>query len=58
MHGAKLLSDLFSSLSGARVVYDKLKHGTKRNDWIIQNAPADLKELADYSNALLKMEIK
>jgi hypothetical protein len=56
VHGAKLLGDLFASLSEARVVYDKVKHGTKLTDWLIQNAPADFGELAAYLKTLLKVE--
>jgi energy-coupling factor transporter ATP-binding protein EcfA2 len=58
VHGAKFLGDLFASLSEARVAYDKVKHGAKLTDWIIQNAPSDLSELAAYLKALLKTESK
>ena len=58
VHGAKLMKDLFTSLSDTRVEYDKVKHGTKLTDWIIQNAPSDFDELAAYLKALLKMEAK
>lgn len=54
VHGAKILGDLFSSLSETRVVYDKVKHGTKLTDWIIQNSPTDFQELADYLKTLLQ----
>ena len=58
VHGAKLLGDLFEKLTDARVVYDKVKHGAKLTDWVIQNAPSDLSELAAYLKALLKTESK
>jgi len=58
VHGAKLLGDIFEKLTDARVVYDKVKHGAKLTDWIIQNAPSDLSELAAYLKALLKTESK
>ena len=56
VHGAKLLGDLFESLSGARVTYDKVKHGAKLTDWIIQNAPSDLSDLAAYLKTLFSTE--
>lgn len=54
VHGAKLLGDLFEKLTDARVVYDKVKHGAKLTDWIIQNTPSDLSDLAAYLKNLLK----
>jgi hypothetical protein len=56
VHGAKLLGDLFSTLTRSRVSYHRVKHGTKLTDWIIQNAPSDLSELAAYIRMLLKPE--
>ncbi len=46
VHGAKVLGDLFRELSEARVVYDKVIHGTALTWWLCDNAPDDLQELA------------
>ncbi len=47
VHGANLLSDLFSSFSEARVAYVKTEHSVNITEWIIENAPEELKEIAD-----------
>jgi hypothetical protein len=52
---AKLLKDLFNDLTETRVCFDKLKHGQKLTDWIIQNSPSDFEELgATLKTALQK----
>lgn len=48
VNAANLLKDLFNDLSEARVCYDKIKHGVKLTDWIIENSPADFQELGDF----------
>jgi hypothetical protein len=45
--GAKVLSELFNKLSETCVAFDKVKHCPMLTDWLIANAPADLREVAD-----------
>lgn len=44
---AKLLKRLFAKLSDSRVQYQKTKHGPLLTEWLVENSPSDLKELAD-----------
>lgn len=44
---AKLLKDLFDDLSQARVAYKKIVHGVALTRWLCENAPEDLREIAD-----------
>lgn len=44
---ARLLKDLFGGLSGSRVAYDKVAHGVALTRWLCENAPEDLREVAD-----------
>lgn len=44
--GAKLMEVLFSSLSEARVAYDKVKHGFEITQWLIEHRPEALQEIA------------
>lgn len=44
---AKLLKDFFNGLSEARVPYDKVQHGVALTRWLCENAPEDLREVAD-----------
>ena len=54
MDAAKLLDALFAGLTEARVCFDKLNHGAKLTDWIIENSPADYDELKDFLDKALK----
>lgn len=45
---ARLLGDLFSSLSENRVSYDKVKHGEALTKWLIAHEPGHLKDLAEF----------
>ncbi len=47
VHGAKVLETLFKELSESRVEYDKVLYGVALTEWIVNNAPTDLKEVAD-----------
>ncbi len=47
VHGAKVLETLFKELSENRVEYDKVLYGVALTEWIVNNAPADLQEVAD-----------
>lgn len=46
--GAKLLEDLFTSLSNGRVTYQKVHHGEALTRWLIDNSPEDLADLANW----------
>jgi predicted ATPase len=46
VHGARVLEDIFTTLSEARVTYDKVADGAKLTRWLCANAPEDLADLA------------
>jgi hypothetical protein len=41
------LEDIFSEFSVTRVTYDKIIYGVALTEWLIENAPDDLREIAD-----------
>lgn len=51
--GAKLLQDLFLSLSEQRVKYDKVKHGYSLTAWICQHTPEEFDEISSAITELL-----
>lgn len=51
--GGRLLDQIFSELSEMRVRYDKVRHGVELTEWLIANAPVDLKEVADLLRDVL-----
>lgn len=53
---AKLLNDLFNTMTETRVCYDKIKHGVKLTDWIIQNSPTDFDELGTFLRRTLQSQ--
>ena len=48
VHGANRLAKIFSELSQNRVVYDKIRHGRKLTQWLVEHKPDSLRELADF----------
>ena len=54
IHGAHLLESLFKSLSGHRVVYDKIAYSVSLTVWLIEHAPEDLRELANLMQTMIK----
>jgi hypothetical protein len=46
VRGANLLTDLFNELSEMRVRYDKVRDGVALTEWLLTNAPEDLREVA------------
>lgn len=54
VHGAKILEDLFSDLSETRVQYEKTKHSVAITEWLIDNAPEQLEELAELISSIVK----
>jgi energy-coupling factor transporter ATP-binding protein EcfA2 len=57
-NAAKLLTDLFNDLSGARVSFNKLTHGVKLTEWIIENSHTDFDELATFLKQILETDRK
>ncbi len=47
VHGAKILADIFKDFSECRIEYDKVTYGVALTEWIVENAPEDLAEVAD-----------
>ncbi len=45
-HGARFLKDMFDDLSERRVQYDKVAHGVALTEWLLDNAPDSLAEIA------------
>jgi hypothetical protein len=54
VNAVKLLQDLFNELSETRVAFDKLKHGVKITEWIINCSIGDFKELSNFIKELLQ----
>jgi hypothetical protein len=53
---ASLLNDLFNELTNARVNYEKVSHGAKLTEWLIDNESDALAELADLLTNVLGRE--
>lgn len=45
--GATVLKEIFAELSENRVQYDKVRHSVGITQWIISNAPQDLREISE-----------
>jgi AAA15 family ATPase/GTPase len=56
VHAANLLNDLFNELTNARVNYEKVSHGAKLTEWLIDNEPDVLTELAKLLTEVLGRE--
>jgi energy-coupling factor transporter ATP-binding protein EcfA2 len=53
IHGAELLSDLFSTLTETRLSYDKVKHGVKLTEPLAARNTPDIQELATFLCTIL-----
>jgi predicted ATPase len=53
VHAARLLGDLFSEFSETRVVFLKLRYGVQLTDWILDNSPEELREIANVLKHML-----
>jgi ABC-type branched-subunit amino acid transport system ATPase component len=53
VHAARLLSDLFSSLSDQRVQYDKVRHGLAIVNALVAVEASDMVDLADFLSGLI-----
>jgi energy-coupling factor transporter ATP-binding protein EcfA2 len=51
--GARVLKEIFSTLSETRVSYDKVKHAPALTEWIIDNAPTELAGIAAFLSQIL-----
>jgi predicted ATPase len=51
--GARVLKEIFSTLSQTRVAYDKVKHSLALTEWIIDNASGELHEIAALLSQIL-----
>jgi hypothetical protein len=47
MHGANLLETIFKEFSELPIEYDKVKYGVALTEWIVENTPTDLIEVAN-----------
>ncbi len=47
VHGAKILETIFKEFSELCIEYDKVKYGVALTEWILENTPADLTEVAN-----------
>lgn len=56
LHGAKVLEELFSRMSGNRVRYDKTEHSVALFEWIVEHDRASLSELEDFLAKILHPE--
>lgn len=54
VHGAKVLEDIFKELSENRINFDKIEYGVALTEWIIDNSPEDLREIADLLASALE----
>jgi len=54
VHGAKLLIDLFSAITEARVSYDKVKHGLMLTEHLIDAPTGRFRELAKMLGDIIK----
>lgn len=56
VHAGKILEGLFKEFSENQVAYDKIAHGELLTEWLINNEPNDLEELANFIKATLNQE--
>jgi predicted ATPase len=47
VHGANILEDLFKEFFEHRFTFNKTEHGLALTEWIVENAPEDLEEVAE-----------
>lgn len=43
----RILEEVFSHFSETRVSYEKVRHGVALTEWLVDNAPEDLREISD-----------
>ena len=47
VHGARVLESIFKEFSELRIEYDKVKYGVALTEWIVENTPTELTEVAN-----------
>ena len=52
-NATKVLERIFNQLSESRVAFDKVNHTVLLTEWLIENAPDDLKEVSDLIESCL-----
>jgi hypothetical protein len=52
VHAAKLLEDLFSELSQARLEYRKTTHSVELTNWLLANMSESMRELLDFVHSV------
>lgn len=57
VHGAKMLEDLFKTLSEKRVNFNKVEHDLPLTKWIIANAPKELAEIGELIKKVLSRNV-
>jgi hypothetical protein len=58
VNAARLLDDLFQSLSGAKEIYRKTTHSVWLTRWLVENDKACLNELLTYVSELIPSEVR
>lgn len=53
VHAAKLLKDLFWDLTNERVSYEKVPHSRQLTEWLLENEPEALRDLAQLIEGIL-----
>jgi hypothetical protein len=56
LDAAKLLGDLFATLTGNRVEFSKTSHSIKLTEWLLENQPDTLEEIATMLGKVLREE--
>jgi predicted ATPase len=55
--GSKVLAALFEDLTDFRVTFDKVPHDRRLTEWLLQNDPEHLRELADFFLNILRVHL-
>jgi hypothetical protein len=56
VHGARVLADIFNDLTDCRVAYEKTRYGPKLTQWLIENEPDALGQIATLLASMLPAE--
>ena len=54
LDAAKILEDLFEDLSVGRIKFSKTLHSIRLTEWLLENQPSELKEIADLLTDVLR----
>lgn len=53
VNGAKLLSELFSNITGTKTEYNKILHGKRLTEWILEHDPTHFEELSSFLQSIV-----